>query len=92
MSLGHRQTIWVNSNGTAYSGCCEECLGAVDEYGGSIGHRAATVQGTLRTDVDVAFATCRRGHRLVVRRTARPLIDAVPLVEPAPFAPTAHPA
>ena len=68
----------MNSNATAYSDCCQECLGSVDRYGGSIGHRAASVQGTLRPGIDVAFATCRRGHRLVVRRAARPLAETFP--------------
>ena len=76
----------MSSASTAYSECCELCLGSIDEYGGSIGHRAATVQGSLRAEVDVAFATCRRGHRLVIRRTARPLL---PLVPPVPAAPGA---
>jgi hypothetical protein len=74
----------VSSASTAYSDCCEVCLGSIDEYGGSIGHRAATVQGTLRTEVDVAFATCRRGHRLVIRRTARPLVAVAAVPAPAP--------
>jgi hypothetical protein len=26
------------------------------------------VEGTLRADADVGFTTCRRGHRIVVRR------------------------
>ena len=70
----------MSSVATAYSDCCELCLGSIDEYGASIGHRAATVQGSLKVDVDVAFATCRRGHRLVIRRTARPLVALVPPV------------
>jgi hypothetical protein len=74
----------VSSGSIAYSDCCEACLGSVDEYGGSIGHRAATVQGSLRAEVDVAFATCRRGHRLVIRRTARPLVAVLPPVDAAP--------
>jgi hypothetical protein len=32
------------------------------------------VHGTLRRDADVGFTTCRRGHRIVMRRIApRPL-------------------
>ena len=61
----------MNSSATAFSDCCEECLGSPDVYGGSIGHRAAAVQGTMRAEVDVAFTTCRRGHRIVVRRAVR---------------------
>jgi hypothetical protein len=69
----NRQTIYVNPTATAYQDWCEECLGAPGAHGGSIGHRAAAVQGSLRPDADVGFVTCRRGHRLVVRRIARPL-------------------
>jgi hypothetical protein len=68
-----RQTIWLTSEATAYIDCCEACLGSVDDHGELIGHRAARVQGTLRAEADVGFATCQRGHRLVVRRTTRPL-------------------
>jgi hypothetical protein len=31
-------------------------------------HRAAKIEGTLRHDVDVGFRTCRRGHRILIRR------------------------
>ena len=31
------------------------------------------VQGSLRREADVGFTTCRRGHRIVVRRVAREL-------------------
>jgi hypothetical protein len=46
----------------------------LDERGAVIGHRQAAVQGTLRIEADVGFATCRRGHRLVIKRVARPLV------------------
>jgi hypothetical protein len=46
----------------------------MDERGAIIGHRQAAVQGSLRLEADVGFATCRRGHRLVIRRIARPLV------------------
>jgi hypothetical protein len=68
-----KQTIYVNPTATDYNDWCEECLGSLPEHGGSIGHRAAAVHGSLRAEVDVGFVTCRRGHRLVVRRIARPL-------------------
>jgi hypothetical protein len=32
---------------------------------------ATTVEGTLRRDADVGFMTCRRGHRIIVRRVGR---------------------
>jgi hypothetical protein len=68
-----KQTIYLNPTATAYTDWCEACLGGFDEYGGSIGHQGAVVHGSLRQEVDVGFVTCRRGHRLVVRRVARPL-------------------
>jgi hypothetical protein len=41
----------------------------------SVGLRATVVEGTLRADADVGFTTCRRGHRIVVRRAlSRPLV------------------
>ena len=30
--------------------------------------RRYVVHGTLRADADVGFTTCRRGHRIVMRR------------------------
>jgi hypothetical protein len=35
------------------------------------------VHGTLRPEADVGFTTCRRGHRIVMRRIVRPLARAV---------------
>jgi hypothetical protein len=35
--------------------------------------RASLIQGTLRRDADVGFMTCRRGHRIIVRRVGRSL-------------------
>ena len=32
---------------------------------------ATVVEGTLRAEADVGFTTCRRGHRIRVRRIAR---------------------
>ena len=69
-----KQTIYVNPTATDYDDWCEECLCTTGENGGSVGHRAAAVHGSLRAEVDVGFVTCRRGHRLVVRRVARPLV------------------
>jgi hypothetical protein len=34
------------------------------------------IAGTLRPDADVGFTTCRRGHRVVVRRVGRALAAA----------------
>jgi hypothetical protein len=34
------------------------------------------VSGRLRADADVGFATCRRGHRLVLKRIGRVTLAA----------------
>jgi len=37
--------------------------------------RTAVVEGRLRPEADVGFMTCRRGHRIIVRRAiSRPLV------------------
>jgi hypothetical protein len=66
-----RQTIWVDSGATAFVALCEECLSDPDENV-PLAYRLAKVSGSLRGDADVGFARCRRGHRLSIRRTARP--------------------
>jgi hypothetical protein len=35
------------------------------------------VSGSLRRDADVGFMTCRRGHRIVVRRVGRLALASV---------------
>jgi hypothetical protein len=66
-----RQTIWVESDATTFLALCEECLADPDEPEAALAYRLAKVAGSLRSDADVGFARCRRGHRLSVRRTAR---------------------
>ena len=48
---------------------CEPCRRALE----SLAADGCVVHGTLRSDADVGFTTCRRGHRIVVRRVARAL-------------------
>jgi hypothetical protein len=51
---------------------CDLCLSA-EEGSLAARHRSAKVEGSLRMDVDVGFRTCRRGHRILVKRLrARP--------------------
>jgi len=64
----NRQTIWVLSPATEFAGECEECRADLG-YGASADSTA--VSGRLRADADVGFATCRRGHRLVLKRIGR---------------------
>ena len=66
-----RQIVWVTSEAESFSAPCEACRADL-ELGRnvwSVGLRAAVVEGTLRREADVGFAVCRRGHRVVVRRT-----------------------
>jgi hypothetical protein len=66
-----RQTIYVRPDATAYVAVCEECLADRWRPPGS-GSPLAEVRGSLRLEADVGFTCCRRGHRLRVRRVARP--------------------
>jgi hypothetical protein len=68
-----RQHVWVGPEATSFDEPCEACL-AVGE---SLADDTCVVHGTLRADADVGFTSCRRGHRIVVRRVARGLARAV---------------
>lgn len=79
--MTERQHVWVGPETTTFESSCEVCLsrrgGWGELYGWSLGIDAARVEGTLRRDADVGFTTCRRGHRIVVRRVGRALAQAV---------------
>ncbi len=66
--------VWIAPSATRFSCLCERCLDAV--RGGESSFleavRAAAVRGTLAPEAEVGFARCRAGHRLIVRRVARP--------------------
>jgi hypothetical protein len=72
-----RQHVWVGPEATSFEVPCEACLakrdGFYDSYGWSLTIDAALIEGTIRRDADVRFATCRRGHRVVVHRVGRRL-------------------
>jgi hypothetical protein len=58
-----RQHVWLGPEATSFEEPCEACLAAKGSYeDGCVAH------GTLRVDADVGFTTCRRGHRIVMRR------------------------
>jgi hypothetical protein len=74
-----RQHVWVGPEATSFEATCEACqarrkawasleLDPWDDFSDSI-----LIEGTLRRDADVGFTTCRRGHRVVVRRVGRHL-------------------
>jgi len=69
-----RQHVWLGPEATSFEVPCEACLayrGGWDEtYPWDLSVDSALVTGTLGRDADVGFMTCRRGHRVVVRRVA----------------------
>jgi hypothetical protein len=60
------QTIYVRDDETHFAGVCEACVTAEGTLYAPKGE--ANVAGTLGRYVDVAFRTCRRGHRIHIRR------------------------
>ena len=42
-----------------------------DKYAWPLSVDSVLIEGTLRRNADVGFTTCRRGHRVVVRRVGR---------------------
>jgi hypothetical protein len=72
-----RQHVWVGPEATSFEVSCEACLarrdGWADKYAWTISVDSSVIAGTLRRDADVGFTTCRRGHRIVVRRVGREL-------------------
>ena len=65
-----RQHVWLGPDATTFAEACEACLSIRE----SLAARHVLVEGTLRREADVGFCTCRRGHRIVVRRVGRPLV------------------
>jgi hypothetical protein len=70
-----RQHVWVGPEATSFEVPCEACLarrqGWEDTYAWALSVDSNLIEGTLRHDADVGFTTCRRGHRIVVRRLGR---------------------
>ncbi|MGI8421702.1 MAG: hypothetical protein ACR2MU_05515 [Gaiellaceae bacterium] len=67
--------MWLAPHATSFEAECEACR--VDRW--SVAADLAHVAGSLRAEADVGFCSCRRGHRLVVRRIFRPDRAAVVL-------------
>jgi hypothetical protein len=59
-----RQHVWLGPEATSFEEPCEACLSAHESLAGE----KCVAHGTLRADADVGFTTCRRGHRIVMRR------------------------
>ena len=72
-----RQHVWVGPEATSFEAPCEACQarreGWEDAWGRDLPPETLLIEGTLRRDADVGFTTCRRGHRIVVRRVGRRL-------------------
>jgi hypothetical protein len=76
--MNGRQNVWVGPDSTRFEASCEECLTQSNRRVGHSGRWSASLsvaafEGTLRRDADVGFTTCRRGHRIIVRRVGREL-------------------
>jgi hypothetical protein len=67
------QHVWLGPEATTFEAECEACRYARE----SIATRHIVVAGSLRPDADVGFTTCRRGHRIVLRRIGRSLARVV---------------
>lgn len=61
------QIVYLGPDTTDFATPCEVCM-SHEEGSLAARHRAAKIHGTLRGDVDVGFRTCRRGHRILIRR------------------------
>jgi hypothetical protein len=68
------QVVWLGADTRDYAATCELCR---DDRRWTDLFEATVVEGSLRLEADVGFATCRRGHRIRVRRIARVRAAAV---------------
>jgi hypothetical protein len=73
--MNGRQHVWIGPEATSFEVPCDACLahrgGWSDTYPWRLSVDPNLVEGTIRPDADIGFTTCRRGHRLVVRRLGR---------------------
>jgi hypothetical protein len=68
-----RQVVWLNAEATEFAVVCESCLADTESRSTVILARDACFEGSLRPTAHVGFMTCRRGHRIVVRRAFSPV-------------------
>jgi hypothetical protein len=61
------QVVYLGPDTTEFATPCDACL-SHEEGSLAARHRASKVTGSLRQDVDLGFRTCRRGHRILIRR------------------------
>ena len=69
--MTRRQVIWLRPDATTFSGLCDQCLSNPDAPQPALSYRAAKVAGRLRSDADVGFTRCDRGHPISLRRVGR---------------------
>ena len=60
--------VWLSPDATEFGVVCETCLAEAGSRSAVILARDACFDGSLSERADVGFMTCRRGHRIVVRR------------------------
>ena len=72
--MNETQIVWLAPDSTAFAVTCECCR---EDRRWPHLLEPTVVEGSLRPDADVGFATCRRGHRIRVRRIARVRAAAV---------------
>lgn len=72
--MSETQVIWLGADSTDYAVPCEQCRDDRRMFGVI---EPTVIEGSLRREADVGFATCRRGHRIRVRRIARVRAAAV---------------
>ena len=61
---------------TEFAAPCETCRSELG-IGPGVWLRTARVEGTLRAEADIGFASCLRGHRVVVRRAVAQQLTVV---------------
>jgi hypothetical protein len=67
--------VWLSPHATRYEAECDACR--ADRWSVAADAPSPHLEGFLRADADLGFATCRRGHRLVVRRIVSPRAPAL---------------
>jgi hypothetical protein len=67
-------TVWLSPSATSFSCLCERCLESARARESSFldAVALASVRGSVAAETDVAFARCRAGHEVVLRRIERP--------------------
>ena len=73
-TLTRTQVIRVGAHDSRFEGWCEQCLDEATPQ--SIGVRWLRVDGDLPEGIDAAVTSCRRGHRIAVRRLRVVAADA----------------